>query len=65
MYTRNRYLHAKFMIFTMPDGSKVALTGSHNFVYAGVLLGTREIALETRNPKIIRQLESFFESHVA
>ena len=64
LYRRDRYLHAKFMIFTMADGSKVALTGSHNFVYAGVLLGTREIALETRNAKIIHQLESFFESHV-
>lgn len=65
LYTRDRYLHAKFMIFTMPDGKKIAITGSHNFVYAGVLLGTREIALETADAKIIRQLERFFESHVA
>ncbi len=65
LYTRNRYLHAKFIIFTMPDGEKVAITGSHNFVYGGVLLGTREIALETRNPKIIKQLETFFKKHVA
>lgn len=65
LYNRNRYLHAKFMIFTMPDGRKVAVTGSHNFVYGGVLLGTREIALETDDPKIVRQLERFFESYVA
>lgn len=65
LYNRNRYLHAKFMIFTMPDGRKVAVTGSHNFVYGGVLLGTREIALETDDKKIIRQLERFFESYVA
>lgn len=65
LYARNRYLHAKFIIFTMPDGHKVALTGSHNFVYGGVLLGTREIALETADPKIIRQLEAFFREHVA
>lgn len=64
-YTRGRYLHAKFIIFTMPNGKKVALTGSHNFVYGGVLLGTREIALETTDKKIIRQLEAFFAAHVA
>ncbi len=64
-YTRDRYLHAKFIVFTMPDGTKTALTGSHNFVYGGVLLGTREIALETKDPKIIRQLEVFFRDHVA
>lgn len=64
-YTRDRYLHAKFMIFTMPDGRKIAVTGSHNFVYGGVLLGTREIALETDDPKIVRQLERFFETYVA
>lgn len=65
LYSRDRYLHAKFMIFTMPDGRKIAITGSHNFVYGGVLLGTREIALETDDPKIVRQLERFFDQHVA
>jgi cardiolipin synthase len=65
LYSRKRYLHAKFMIFTMPDGHKVALTGSHNFVWGGVLLGTREIALETADKKIIRQLEAFFAAHVS
>jgi len=65
LYTRSRYLHAKFMIFTMPDGRKIAVTGSHNFVYGGVLLGTREIALETDDKKVIRQLERFFDSYVA
>ncbi len=64
-YKRARYLHAKCIIFTMKDGSKVALTGSHNFAYTGVLLGTREIALETSDPKIISQLEKFIEKEVA
>ena len=64
-YVRDRYLHAKFMIFTMPGGKKIAITGSHNFVYGGVLLGTREIALETDDPKIVRQLERFFKEYVA
>lgn len=63
-YHRRPYLHAKFIIFTMPDGSKVAITGSHNFVRAGVFLGTREVALETTNKKIVSQLERFFNEHV-
>lgn len=64
-YKKKNYLHAKFMIFTMSDGSKIAVTGSHNFIHAGVLLGTREIALETENPAVITQLETFFTDHVA
>jgi cardiolipin synthase len=65
LYTKSRYLHAKFMIFTMPDGRKVALTGSHNFVHGGVLLGTREIALQTENPQTVAQLEDFCRNYVA
>ncbi len=64
-YNRRPYLHAKFIIFTLENGSKVAITGSHNFVRAGVFLGTREVALETTNTKIISQLETFFKKHVA
>lgn len=63
-YQRESYLHAKFIIFTMKDGSKIALTGSHNFAYISVLFGTREIALETKDSKIIKQLEGFFEKDV-
>lgn len=63
-YHRRSYLHAKFIIFELSDGSKVAITGSHNFVRAGALLGTREVALETTNKKIISQLERFFTDHV-
>lgn len=64
LYKRPNYLHAKFIIFTMPNGKKVAITGSHNFVYGGVLLGTREIALQTENKAIIKQLEDFFYQEV-
>lgn len=64
-YHRDTYLHAKYIIFTLPDGTKTALTGSHNFAYTGVLFGTREIALETKDPAVIAQLESFTEQYVA
>jgi len=65
LYTRMPYLHAKFIIFTMKDGSKTAISGSHNFAYTGVLFGTREIALETTNPQVIGQLESFYKKYIA
>lgn len=64
LYQHNRYLHAKFMIFTMPGDEKVALSGSHNFVKAGVMLGTREIALETRDPRFIQPLEQFLRNSI-
>lgn len=64
-YTRKRYLHAKFILFTLPDGTKAAISGSHNFAYTGVLLGTREVGIETKDPGIIKQLESFVKKHVA
>lgn len=65
IYTNPRYLHAKCIIYTLEDGSKTAITGSHNFAYTGVLLGTREIALETSDPAIINQLEEFIAKEVA
>jgi cardiolipin synthase len=64
-YHSKNYLHAKFIIFTMKDGSKIALSGSHNFMYGSVLIGTREIAIETRDKHIINQLETFFNKKVA
>lgn len=64
-YKRQKYIHAKFMIFTMPDGAKIALIGSHNFFKATSIMATREIALETNNPKTIAQLEKFFRDEIA
>lgn len=63
-YRKKKYLHAKFIVFTKHDGSKVAITGSHNFVPGTVLVGTKEIALETTDKNIIAQLEDFFEEYV-
>ena len=64
LYTRNRYLHAKFVIFEMPDGTKTAIAGSHNFMFGSGLMGTREVAIETRDSHIIKQLEDFRRKHV-
>lgn len=64
LYTRPGYLHAKFMIFIMPDGERVAITGSHNFLAGNAIAGAREIALETRDPRVIDQLMKFLDEHV-
>ncbi len=63
-YKKSVYNHAKFILFTMPNGRKIALSGSHNFVWGGVVLGTREIAIETQHPDIIKQLEAFYQKHI-
>lgn len=64
LYEREPYLHAKFIIYTMPNGTKTALTGSHNFQTGGVVLGTRELCMETTSPGVIAELETFFEEYV-
>ena len=63
-YKGSTYLHAKCMLFTMPNGKKVAITGSHNFVAGGAVMGTREVALETSDPEIISQIEDFLDKYV-
>lgn len=64
-YNRSNYLHAKFILFKMHDGTKIALTGSHNFSYTGVNFGTREVDLETSDQQTYAQLEDFFKKYVA
>lgn len=64
LYTRPQYLHAKFIIFTMPDGHKIALSGSHNFIAGAGMAGTREIALQTTDQHIIASLEKFHKKYI-
>lgn len=64
LYTRPKYLHSKFIVGTMPDGSRRAITGSHNFAAISGRAGTREIALETTSPVIIDQLEQFWQDNI-
>ena len=64
LYNHDRYLHAKFIIAEMPDGSKAAVAGSHNFMFGSGMMGTREVAIETRDPQIISQLENFRAQNV-
>lgn len=64
LYGKRQYLHAKAIVFYLKSGKRVAITGSHNFVRGGVALGTREIALQTKNPLVIDQIEAFIENQV-
>lgn len=65
LYKRSNYLHAKFIIFTMPDKSQVAISGSHNFMYGSGAIGTKEVAIETTDPRLIKQLTDFYKDYVA
>ena len=64
LYNRDQYLHAKFMVATLPDGSKSAIAGSHNFMFGSGFVGTREVAIETSDPRLIQQLERFRRDHI-
>lgn len=52
-----KIVHAKLIIV---DGER-ALYGSHNYTYSGVMFGTAEIMIETREKEIVRELETFIE----
>jgi len=58
-YTAGGYLHAKYVVFTLPDGTRTAITGSHNFNPTGVSYGTIESAIETTDNSTIKQLVAF------
>jgi cardiolipin synthase A/B len=59
IYHLNRKVHAKLIIV---DG-EVALYGSHNYTYTGVLFGTAEMMMETREKEIIKQLLDFIKEN--
>lgn len=63
-YNRDKYLHAKFIIFESGSGEKTIISGSHNFTAAGGLFGTREIALETKDKDLINQVDSFLRTEI-
>lgn len=64
-YDRLPYIHAKFLIATDENGVKTAITGSHNFISYGGILGTRELALKTQDKSIIAALEQYYRKNIA
>lgn len=63
-YHGKRYIHAKYMLFTMPNDDKIALTGSHNFSERGVNYGTKEIALLTKDEDIWQKLYTYTQDQL-
>lgn len=51
----HKFIHAKLIIVD----DELALYGSHNYTYSGVLFGTAEIMVETREEEIIKELKEF------
>ncbi|HXH27362.1 MAG TPA: phospholipase D-like domain-containing protein [Candidatus Acidoferrum sp.] len=63
-YHRRQYLHAKFMLFELKDGTKTLVSGSHNFSERGVRYGTQEIAIRSTDEKLWEQLYDFLKTSV-
>jgi len=64
LYRGTGFIHAKVMLFELPGGRKALLSGSHNFSYRGVAFGTQELALESRDPALWKQLDNFIQRRV-
>lgn len=63
-YRHERYLHAKYMIFTLANGKRAAILGSHNFSRLGATYGTKECAIETTDERIIDQLDAYTKKYI-
>lgn len=61
-YSRSEFIHAKFMLFELHDGTHVVLSGSNNFSYRGVAFGTKELALYSTDKKLWQALYKFIET---
>lgn len=64
-YYGHDYIHAKFILFELYDGSKALITGSNNFSYRGVAFGTQEIALYSTDKQLWQQLVDFTNKHIS
>lgn len=60
-YKGSTYIHAKFMLFKMRDGSRILLSGSNNFSWRGVAYGTKEIALQSGDPILWDELAHYLQ----
>lgn len=63
-YHGDMYIHAKFMLFKMQDGSRILLSGSNNFSWRGIAYGTKEIALQSNSPILWDELAHFMQIRI-
>jgi len=64
-YHNEKYLHAKYILFAMPNGNKTLLSGSHNFSQRGITYGTKELAIESSDPTLWESLASFTKKYIS
>jgi hypothetical protein len=64
-YTRPTYLHAKFILFELRDGTKALVAGSNNFNWDGVSYGTQEIALYSTDEALWQTFYDYLSTKVA
>jgi cardiolipin synthase A/B len=64
-YTRPRFIHAKFILFELQDGTRACLSGSNNFSWDGVRYGTKELALGSTDPSLWQQLYDYLQQEIA
>jgi hypothetical protein len=57
-----RQTHAKAFLIKRSDGQKEVLFGSHNFIDRSVRHGTKELAMWTKDPAIVDQIEAFLQA---
>ncbi|MGH7157598.1 MAG: phospholipase D-like domain-containing protein [Candidatus Saccharimonadales bacterium] len=58
------YIHAKYMLFELFDGTKALITGSNNFSYRGIAFGTQEIAIYSTDTGLWNHLYKFINQHI-
>jgi phosphatidylserine/phosphatidylglycerophosphate/cardiolipin synthase-like enzyme len=58
---QNTKLHVKLLIID----DQTAIFGSHNLVHLGTILGTEEIAIQTKDEKLVKELREFIEAHTS
>lgn len=63
-YQGEPYIHAKFILFELTNGTKALVTGSNNFSWRGVAYGTQEIALASTDPMLWDQIYQFMQDRV-
>jgi phosphatidylserine/phosphatidylglycerophosphate/cardiolipin synthase-like enzyme len=55
-----KHMHVKLLLVD----DKLAITGSNNLTFSGVLFGTEEIMLETSDSKLLDQLGKFVQAQI-
>jgi hypothetical protein len=65
LYKRDRFIHAKCILFELDDGTKAIVSGSNNFSWRGIVYGTQEIALYSTDPALWQQLYEFLRTTLA